>query len=304
MKYLVFLLTICGLSAMAQEKTSIAFDWQGHRGARGNYPENSIPAFLYAMDEKMNTLEMDVVVTADSQVVVSHEPFMSHEICLDPDSNDISARSEMRFNIYEMTYAEVQKFNCGSKPHPGFPDQTKIKVTKPLLKDVLELTKKHAKENNLPKPHYNIEIKSRPGWEGKYHPSIDEYVRLVMRVIESAGVRGRTTIQSFDARVLEHLDSTDNKVKLALLVDQSEDPVKKTSNLHFKPDILAVHYKLVNENLMKFAKTNNMNVVAWTVNDKDTARMLIDKYKVSGIITDFPLMREELEGPEKSIGPD
>jgi glycerophosphoryl diester phosphodiesterase len=82
-------------------KTEI--DWQGHRGARGNYPENTWPAFKFAMDNQMNTLEMDVVISKDSQVIISHEPFLNHLICKDTAGNAIAEEDEKKWNLYEMT---------------------------------------------------------------------------------------------------------------------------------------------------------------------------------------------------------
>ena len=76
------------------------FDVQGHRGARGLMPENTIPAFLLALDTGVTTIEMDLAVTKDKQLVVSHEPWMSSEICLDPSAKPISQREEKKYNIY------------------------------------------------------------------------------------------------------------------------------------------------------------------------------------------------------------
>jgi glycerophosphoryl diester phosphodiesterase len=99
---------------------SFAFDWQSHRGARGLYPENTTGAMLEALKYPINTLELDVVVTADKKVIVSHEPWMSDEICLDPDGKSFEGK---KYNISKMSLKDVQEFDCGSKPHPRFPRQ-------------------------------------------------------------------------------------------------------------------------------------------------------------------------------------
>ena len=91
------------------------FDIQGHRGARGLMPENTIPAFLMALDSGVTTLELDVVITKDKQVVVSHEPWMSASICFDSEGRVYTEKEEKKFNIYQMTYEEVRQFNCGIK---------------------------------------------------------------------------------------------------------------------------------------------------------------------------------------------
>ena len=101
------------------------FDIQGHRGARGLEPENTIPAFILALDSGVTTLELDVVITKDKQVVVSHEPWISSSICLDTAGNAIPEKDEKKLNIYQMTYDQVAKYDCGSKGNDKFPQQEK-----------------------------------------------------------------------------------------------------------------------------------------------------------------------------------
>src|SRR5579859_1026323 len=107
------------------------FDVQGHRGARGLMPENTIPAFLMALDSGVTTLEMDLAITSDKQVIVSHETWMSATYCLDPSGKEINERDERKFNIFLMTYEQVKLWDCGSKGNANFPEQQKLKTTKP-----------------------------------------------------------------------------------------------------------------------------------------------------------------------------
>ena len=110
----------------------------GHRGCRGLLPENTIPGFLYAIDLGVDALEMDVVMNGESDLVVSHEPFISPRICLDPEGNEIPEEMVEQINIYTMSQDSIERFDCGMKPHPKFPNQKKISATKPLLKDVID----------------------------------------------------------------------------------------------------------------------------------------------------------------------
>ena len=160
------------------EKT---IDIQGHRGCRGLLPENSLAAFEKAIDLGVKTLELDIAITKDKEVVVSHEPFMSRIICYNPEGNEIPEAMDMKYNLYEMTHQEIKQFDCGSKFHPSYPDQQKLRAYKPLLWEVFELVKK---KNS--KVKFNIEIKSKPKYYGVYTPFPDEYVNIVLsEVIDS-----------------------------------------------------------------------------------------------------------------------
>ncbi|HYO20902.1 MAG TPA: glycerophosphodiester phosphodiesterase family protein, partial [Flavisolibacter sp.] len=107
------------------------FDKQGHRGCRGLMPENTIAAMKKAIDLGVTTLEMDVVITADEKVVLSHEPFFNHEITTKPDGSYVKEAEEKTLNIYQMTYDRVKSFDIGLKPHPRFPQQQKLPAVKP-----------------------------------------------------------------------------------------------------------------------------------------------------------------------------
>ena len=104
------------------------FDKQGHRGCRGLMPENTIPAMLHALELNVTTLELDVVITKDKQVVLSHEPFFNHEITTKPDGALVAEAEEKSLNIYQMTFEEVKRFDVGTRPHPRFPLQKKLSL--------------------------------------------------------------------------------------------------------------------------------------------------------------------------------
>ena len=109
------------------------FDKQGHRGCRGLMPENTIPAMLNAIGLGVTTLEMDVCISKDKKVFLSHEAFFNHEITTKPDGGFIDEKEEKSFNMFQMNYTDIIKYDVGMKPHPRFPDQQKMKAVKPLL---------------------------------------------------------------------------------------------------------------------------------------------------------------------------
>ena len=281
MKYICLIVFVLIISC--ESKKSVAIDVQGHRGCRGLMPENSIPAFKEALDLGVNTLEMDVVISKDKKVVVSHEPYMNHEIALDVDGNEISKEDERSYNLYHMTYDSIQRFDCGSKQHPRFPNQKNIKTSKPLLSEVIRISEEISNKTI----HYNIEIKSNPIYDGIYSPEISEFVSLVFRAIKSKQIRDRITLQSFDLRALEEIRNQDPQISVALLVDENESISEKLASLSFKPEILSPYFKLLNSRNVKKYQVDDIKVIPWTVNTEDDIS-LMSSYNVDGIITDYP----------------
>ncbi len=277
----IFWLVFCFLVLNCSQERQL--DIQGHRGARGLMPENTIPAFEKALDLGVTTLELDVVISKDNQVVVSHEPFMNHLITSDIDGNMISEDTERSYNIYTMSYDSIRLYDCGSIKHPNFPSQKKVKVSKPLLSDVIDMAE--ARSNNTIK--YNIEIKSKPEFDGIYSPHIDIYTDLVLKLIKSKGITSRTTLQSFDTRTLEYIYSKTRRVEIALLVDDNESIFDKLSVLSFKPDIISPYYKLLNQQTVSDLHKQGFKIIPWTVNEISDMNLMID-FNVDGIISDYP----------------
>lgn len=277
----VFPLVLCFLVLNCSQERQL--DIQGHRGARGLMPENTMPAFEKAIDLGVTTLELDVVISKDNQVVVSHEPFMNHLITSDIDGDIISEDTERSYNIYTMSFDSIRLYDCGSKRHPEFPLQEKIAVSKPLLSDVIDMAE--ARSNKTIK--YNIEIKSKPEFDGIHTPQVEEYVDLVIELIKSKGITSRSTLQSFDTRALEFIYSKTRRVEIALLVDEDESIFEKPSDLSFKPDIISPYYKLLNQQTVSELHKKGFKVIPWTVNEISDMNLMMD-FNVDGIISDYP----------------
>jgi glycerophosphoryl diester phosphodiesterase len=264
------------------------FDIQGHRGCRGLFPENTIAAFKKAIDLGVTTLEMDVVISKDNQVVLSHEPFLSHEICWDKFGNEISENKEHSYNLYKMNYEEIKECDCGSKIHPRFKEQQKIKAIKPLLSEVIDFTENYIKTNYPNKRiQYNIETKSNPKGDDIFHPKPSVFVDLLVNVLNEKGIKDRVYIQSFDVRTLQHLHSDYSYFKTVLLVENKMSIAKNLKILGFKPDIYSPEFILLTEKKVKYLHQKNIKVIPWTINKKDDMKRIIG-YGVDGIITDYP----------------
>ena len=263
------------------------FDIQGHRGCRGLMPENTIPGFLKAIDIGVTTLEMDVVVTRDLKVILSHEPYMSSRICLDSLGQEIPEGEEKGHNIYQMTYHQTQFFDCGSKPVEGFPKQEKMKVNKPLLIDVIQAVEAYTRKKGVAPLAYNIEIKSVMETDEEFHPEPNNFAIALLTVIQQAGIQDRAIIQSFDFRSLHAVKSMDNQVKTAYLIENALDPEANLRDLGYVPEIYSPDQHLVNEAMLRMLHDQGIKVIPWTVNDEAEMRRLI-ALGVDGIISDYP----------------
>ncbi len=261
------------------------FDLQGHRGARGLFPENSLEGFVTAVDLFVNTIEMDVVISKDNKVVVSHEPWISSTICWGLNDKPVSEGKGL--NIYKLTYDEISNYNCGSQPHPDFPLQAKISTFKPLLKEVITEVEANTSSLELEPVRYNIEIKSTPETDGEFHPEPDEFVKLVLDVIQKGGIHDRTIIQSFDVRALQKVKELDASLPVALLISESGGFEKDLENLGFTPEIYSPNFLLVNQLLVKTCHQNGIEIIPWTVNEEEDMVEILN-LGVDGFITDYP----------------
>lgn len=269
------------------------FDWQGHRGARGLMPENTIPAFLEALRYPIKTLEMDVAISGDSQVIITHEPWFSATICSSPSGEGITEDTEKSYRIIDLTYQQIRAFDCGSKKHPRFQEQQHTFTHKPNLSDVVVAVHNFCTNNRREKPSFNIEIKSDPNWDNIFTPVPEVFVRLVIDELERLGITKNTTLQSFDLRVLQQIQSIDSSITLALLVDADESGDDKLKDLGFIPAIYSPYFKQLDKQMVEHLHTRNMKVIPWTVNEVSDMKALISM-GVDGIITDYPNRIEQV----------
>ena len=290
-----FLIVVSGLltsyCSFSQISTSskMGIDYQAHRGGRGLMPENTIPAMLSVMDnDKVTTLEMDLAVTKDKQVVVSHDPILNPLITTKPDGTFIKGTELNQNIIYQMNYEQLQKFDVGLKPHPVFPQQKKLAAFIPTLSDLIDSVE--AKSATMDhKMFYNIEIKSVDGKDIVEHPAPDEFVALVVNLIKQKNVVERTSIQSFDIRPLKALHQKYPNVQTAYLVEgkNTGDVKMKLDVLGFIPTIYSPEFKYVTKENVDYCHAHKMKIIPWTVNTKKEIDALI-ALGVDGLITDYP----------------
>ena len=282
------MITSCSTTKYAMTKTN-TIDYQAHRGGRGLMPENTIPAMLSVMDNnKVTTLEMDLAITKDKQVVVSHDPILNPIITTKPDGTYIKANEINENIIYQMNYEQLQKFDVGLKLHPGFVQQKKLAVAIPTLSDLIDSVElKGARIGR--KMFYNIEIKSVDGKDFVEHPAPDEFVELVVNLIKQKNIINRTTIQSFDLRPLKVLHEKYPTIQTAYLVEgkNTGDVKMKLDLIGFTPSSYSPEYKYVTKETVDYCHAHKMKIIPWTVNTKNEIDALI-ALGVDGVITDYP----------------
>lgn len=288
---LIYMIGMIISSCATQKNTKMSvqgFDAQAHRGGKGLMPENTIPAMLHAIDLKMNTLEMDLQVSKDKKVIVSHDASFNHNFTTTPDGKYLTPEESRKLLLYSLPYEEIKKYDVGMKYYADFPRQKKMAVHKPLLSDLLDATEKYAKDKKAT-IFYNIEIKSGVKSEGINHPPVEEFVDLAMAVINKNGVAKRTIIQSFDNRALQVMHRKYPGLATSLLIEARDkrNLDKQIDDLGFTPHTYSPHFSLVTPDLVKECHKRKMKIVPWTVNDLNELRRL-KNMGVDGIISDYP----------------
>lgn len=263
----VSLLTFASLAAGAAPRIQV----QGHRGARAVLPENTMPAFEYAIQQGADVLELDVHVTSDNQLVVSHDGKINRKICRGPEGETI---------IRKLTLAQVREWDCGALKNPDFPRQQPVPGTKiPTLDEVLALAPRGSF-------HFNIEMKMDTKVP-ENSASPEEFARLLVDAIRRHKLESRAIVQSFDFRTLVAVRALAPEIRRAALYSGLPRDLAAISREAGDAPIVSPHYLLVTKRKVKAAHAAKLQVVAWTANTESAWKKLINA-QVDGIITDDP----------------
>ena len=282
------------LSSCAVKKTaSIAptfpsFSYEGHRGARGLYPENSIGAMKLAIDlPSVTTLEMDCHITKDKKVIVFHDDYLNPKFVTYADGKELTGKDNKGY-AYDYTYNQLQQFDLGLKGNVDFPQQQKISTKISLLEDLIDATEKYSSSKGK-KMFYNIETKSEVKKDNIAHPEPKEFSDLVLNVVINKKIDKRTVIQSFDKRTIQYINKQYPTIRTSFLIDgkNKKSPEELINELGYKPFILSPYYKIVTKEFVDAAHKLGVKVIPWTVNTKEEINAL-KALKVDGIISDYP----------------
>jgi len=283
----LILLLCLSLAPGVVPQTSRTFDIEGHRGCRGLMPENTLPAFLKAIDLGVNTLELDVVVSRDQQLVVSHDPFFSADFTLDPDGKPISGDQQKQLNLFQMDYAEIRRYDVGSLGNKRFPEQRRLKTYKPLLSEVFRETRRYIQAHGLTQVRYNVETKSTPAGDGIFNPKPEIFAKLLYDEILKNEIQKYVMVQSFDVRTLQEFRKYQVKLPLVLLVENRDGIQRNIDRLGFQPDVYSPNFLLVDEPTVTYCRQRGILIIPWTVNEEADMQSM-KKLSLNGLITDYP----------------
>ncbi|OGR96297.1 MAG: hypothetical protein A2016_03650 [Elusimicrobia bacterium GWF2_62_30] len=279
MKKLAFLVPAILLTALGPAEAALLV--HGHRGTRGTRPENTLPAFEEALRAGVDVLELDLGVTKDGVVVISHEPGVNPAICLDPEGKKLDKL--VPFN--SLTLEEVKKYDCGAVQNPRFPRQVPVPGTAiPTLDEVFSLVEKST-HPGAAAVEFNIETKIFP-FDPKASPYPAVFAKLVADVVKQHGMEKRVILQSFDVRTLREMKKLAPEIRTAQLTyEELVDIVAALKGS--KTDIWSPNYEWITIESIKEAHAAGIPVAPWTLNTPEAWEAAIAA-GVDAIITDYP----------------
>lgn len=260
------------------------FDLQAHRGGAGLYPQNTINAFINAIDLGVSTLEMDVCITKDRQVIVTHDLILSPSFVTKPDGTPLTI-SDPRVIIFQQPYSILKQYDVGLRRDPSYPNSKLGAAEMPLLSDVLERCETYAASKGR-KISYSIELKiGTKGWD--MPKTIAEYWTLVENDLEAVS-NDKVIIQCFDASSLNYIYKTRKRPFRLAFLTSGANIQEQLDKLDFIPDIYSPSYKMIDGIGISYCHSKNIMVVPYVLNDNAVVDIFKNEYKVDGIITDYP----------------
>jgi glycerophosphoryl diester phosphodiesterase len=297
---------------------ALAFDLQGHRGARGLAPENTLAAFERAMAIGVTTLELDIGITADGVPVVIHDVALNPAVARDGSGRWIASAPLVR----SLTLAQLKRYDVGrldpassyARPFQAQQarDGARIPTLAALFARVRELGADHLR--------FNIEAKVDPR---RPHDTLapDAFVDRLLAVIRDAGMTDRVTLQSFDWRTLRAARRIEPAIATSCLTTRGSDADVRdgagtwTAGLRLSdygtvPALVKAggcgtwspNFRHLDQAAVQEAHGFGLKVVPWTVNRREDMARLID-WDVDGLITDYPDRLREVMGERKMALP-
>jgi glycerophosphoryl diester phosphodiesterase len=285
---------LCSSSNAIGRSLDGTHDLQGHRGARGKRPENTIPAFKYCIESQMTTIELDTNLTKDKQLIINHDTTVNPEICLYEDG-----KPSKDTRIADLTVEQLKQLDCGSTGNTDFPEQVPVDGVRLItLDEFFEFVRTYEHDHELAHPIlFNIETKFE---DNDSLDKINEIARLMVTTIEVAGMADRSTVQSFVPEVLPEIKKLNSRIKTSVLFEPTvyqgfllklgfnanrESIIRDAAAIAV--DIISPHFLYVNPAFVHCCHEKSIKVLPWVVNEAKMMERLLN-YGVDGIISDYP----------------
>lgn len=262
--------------SLAEIKT-LPIKIHGHRGSRGTHPENTLKAFEEALLTGVDFLELDLVLSADGVPIVTHDPIISFELCLDQNLKPLTRR----IPIGDLKVSEIKAFQCGSVPHPLYPDQQQGAPTSLLTLD--EFLKWFAIQK-APGVRINLETKMQVP-QGAKKPSPKRFVDAIIKRLRKYKMTDRTVLQSFDFRTLKEVRKREPQFKISMLFEKQASFCQQAKAL--RAEMISPEFSLISKKEIELCHKMGVEVHPWTLNEQAQWEQAIE-WKVDGIITDYP----------------
>jgi glycerophosphoryl diester phosphodiesterase len=262
-----------------------AFDLQGHRGARGLAPENTLPAFAAALAIGVTTLELDTGITKDGVVVIHHDRRLNPDVARGPDGRWVEAPAPL---IRELSFAQLRRYDVGrlrpgSKYAQQFPEQQGADgVRIPRLAELFKLVQMSGHDA----VRFNIETKLSPQAPEETLPPL-EFARALIVEIRKAGVESRASIQSFDWRTLQVVEREAAEIATVYLTARRGAESQPKAVHAAGGRIWSPHHEAMDSAALVEARALGLKVIPWTVNEPATIERVLD-LGVDGLISDYP----------------
>lgn len=269
-------------------KMSDYVDVQAHRGGAGLWPENTLTSMTNAALMGVNTLELDLQVSKDGKVVVSHDAYFHPRYATRPDGSEVKPDDPKEY-LYTMPYDSIAKYDVGKRASEVWPGKEQSPAVKPLATELIDSVETLVSDNGLSPLRYNIEIKCKKGKdEGVNWPEYHEFVDKCMELLLSKNLGDRLVVQCFDVRALNYMHEKYPQVKLSYLIGKKDtDWDTYMGKLEFTPDWLSPEHSTVDKKMVDNCRKAGIKLVPWTVDEESEIQRMID-LKVDAIISNCP----------------
>ncbi len=276
-----------------------AFEIQGHRGARGMLPENTLPSCIAAIEAEAHGIEVDLLMTKDEEIVIHHEFFLNPRLCQNRDGSPIQEIALIK----ESTLTKLKELDCGCRLHPNFPGQRPIPGTSiPTLQELLNALSSES-HPNAKMIRLNLEIKADPATP-HYIPAADLIVKKITAIIHEKGFAHRVYYSSFDFALLAEMRRKDADCALGLILEEESLIAQGIDPLDWLPTVISIahslqavtispHYSLMTKEVVERLHQAGLRAIPWTVNQQSICQELFEM-RADGVITDYPIDMLEL----------